>query len=215
MSAMSNYDVDVNEWTKEQADALRRRAPNELDWDNLAEEIESLGSSNRRQIKSRLEILILHLLKWKYQPEWQCGSWRGSIPRGAPSLGRSARRSPSLRPLPADYLPKAYARARAKSARRDRPLPPPRDLPVDDRARFWTPIFCLELGLPQPASSRSRRRVVHRDPLPQRRPRRHGGHRGGGAKGVGGLGGIDLQAVQSANRPHDLQFESRCDNPQI
>ena len=47
MSAMSNYDVDVNEWTKEQADALRRRAANELDWDNLAEEIEFLGSSNR------------------------------------------------------------------------------------------------------------------------------------------------------------------------
>ncbi len=58
---MSNYDTNVYEWTKEQADALRRRATNELDWDNLADEIESLGVSNRHQIKSRLEILVLHL----------------------------------------------------------------------------------------------------------------------------------------------------------
>ncbi len=115
MSAMSNYDVDVNEWTKEQADALRRRAANELDWDNLAEEIESLGSSNRRQIKSRLEILILHLLKWKVQPEWRCGSWRGSIRETRHRLEDLLEESPSLRPLPADYLPKAYARARVKA----------------------------------------------------------------------------------------------------
>ena len=79
MSAVSSYDFDLYEWTKEQADALRRRASNALDWDNLAEEIESLGNSNLDQIESRSEILILHLLKWKYQPEWQCGSWRGSI----------------------------------------------------------------------------------------------------------------------------------------
>ena len=115
MSAMSNYDVDVNEWTKEQADALRRRAPNELDWDNLAEEIKSLGSSNRRQIKSRLEILIIHLLKWKYQPEWQCGSWRGSILEARDRLEDLLEESPSLRPLPAEYLSKAYARARRKA----------------------------------------------------------------------------------------------------
>ncbi len=115
MSAVSNYDVDLNEWTKEQADALRRRASSELDWDNLAEEIESLGSSNRRQIKWRLEILILHLLKWKVQPEWQCGSWRGSIREARHRLEDLLEESPSLRPLPADYLPKAYARARVKA----------------------------------------------------------------------------------------------------
>ena len=75
----------------------------------------SLGSSNRRQIKSRLEILILHLLKWKVQPEWQCGSWRGSIREARHRLEDLLEESPSLRPLPADYLPKAYARARVKA----------------------------------------------------------------------------------------------------
>jgi Domain of unknown function DUF29 len=114
-AGMSNYDSDVYEWTKEQANALRRRAANELDWDNLAEEIESLGISNRHQIKSRLEILILHLLKWKYQPEWQCGSWRGSILEARHRLEDLLEESPSLRRLPAEYLPKAYARARQKA----------------------------------------------------------------------------------------------------
>ena len=110
-----SYGSDVYEWTKDQADALRRRAANELDWDNLAEEIESLGISNRHQIKSRLEILILHLLKWKYQPEWQCGSWRGSILEARHRLEDLLEASPSLGPLPAEHLPKAHARARRKA----------------------------------------------------------------------------------------------------
>jgi Domain of unknown function DUF29 len=110
-----SYDTDVYEWTKEQADALRRRATNELDWDNLAEEIESLGRGDRRRIKSLLEILILHLLKWKYQPEWQCGSWRGSILEARHRLEDLLEESPSLRPLPAEHLPKAYARGRQKA----------------------------------------------------------------------------------------------------
>ena len=110
-----SYDSDVTEWTKEQADALRRRAANELDWDNLAEEIESLGIGNRHQIKSRLEILILHLLKWKYQPEWQCGSWRGSILEARHRLEMLLEDSPSLRRVPVEYLPRAYAWARRKA----------------------------------------------------------------------------------------------------
>ena len=110
-----SYDSDVTEWTKEQADALRRRAANELDWDNLAEEIESLGISNRRRIKCRLEILILHLLKWKYQPEWQCGSWRGSILEARHRLELLLEESSSLRRLPAEYLPRAYGWARRKA----------------------------------------------------------------------------------------------------
>ena len=110
-----SYDSDVYEWTKDQADALRRRAANELDWDNLAEEIESLGISNRHQLKSRLEVLILHLLKWKYQPEGQCGSWRGSILEARDRLADLLEENRSLRPLPAQHLAKAYARARRKA----------------------------------------------------------------------------------------------------
>ena len=112
---MPSYETDLHEWTKSQADALRRRASNELDWDNLAEEIETLGRSERREIQSRLKILLLHLLKWRYQPERQCGSWRGSITEAREELEAVLSDNPSLRSLPAEYLPKAYASARGKA----------------------------------------------------------------------------------------------------
>jgi hypothetical protein len=103
-----SYESDLYVWTKDQADALRRRAPNALDWDNLAEEIESLGTSNLDQIESRLENLILHLLKWKYQPELQCGSWRGSIFEARRRIARLIKKNPSLSAYPGEYLPEAY-----------------------------------------------------------------------------------------------------------
>jgi hypothetical protein len=64
------YDEDLYQWTIEQGRALRDRATNALDYDNLAEEIESLGRSDKREIESRLENLLVNLLKWRYQTEW-------------------------------------------------------------------------------------------------------------------------------------------------
>ena len=110
-----SYESDLYEWTKEQADALRRRAANALDWDNLAEEIEALGGSNVDRIESRLENLILHLLKWKYQPELQCGSWRGSIFEARHRIERLIKKNPSLNPYPGQYLPEAYPVARRRA----------------------------------------------------------------------------------------------------
>jgi len=110
-----SYESDLYEWTKAQADALRRRASNALDWDNLAGEIESLGTSNLDQIESRLENLILHLLKWKYQPELQCGSWRGSIFEARHRIARVIQKNPSLRAYPGQYLPEAYPVARRRA----------------------------------------------------------------------------------------------------
>ena len=109
------YEADLYAWTKAQADALRRRAANEVDWDNLAEEIESLGRSEKREVASRLEVLLIHLLKWTYQPQWQCPSWRASIRDARDELERVLEDNPSLRGLPAERLAKAYARARVKA----------------------------------------------------------------------------------------------------
>ena len=81
-----SYESDLYEWTKAQADALRRRASNELDWGNLAEEIESLGSSNLDQIESRLENLILHLLKWRYQPDCSAAAGAARFSRRGAAL---------------------------------------------------------------------------------------------------------------------------------
>ena len=107
------YDEDLYQWTVEQSAALRRRsASNELDWDNLAEEIESLGRSDRREIGSRLEILIVHLLKSAYQPDEEGPSWRGSAREARNRLQDLLEESPSLRPYAAERLGRAYARAR-------------------------------------------------------------------------------------------------------
>ena len=131
---MSGYETDLYEWTRAQADALRRRASNELDWDNLAEEIEAVGRSERREIGSRLENLLLHLLKWRYQPEGQCGSWRGSILEARHRHERLIADNPSLRSYPAEILPKAYGYARKKALNETGLLRLPEDCPwtIDD-----------------------------------------------------------------------------------
>ncbi len=110
-----SYETDLYVWTKEQAGSLRRRASNALDWDNLAAEIESLGTSNLDQIESRLENLILHLLKWKYHPELRCGSWRGSIFEARHRIERLIKKNPSLGGYPGEYLPEAYPVGRRKA----------------------------------------------------------------------------------------------------
>ena len=66
--ALSVYDSDFQEWTKQQARALAARRTNDIDWDNVAEEIASLGRSDKREIESRIRTILVHLLKWKYQP---------------------------------------------------------------------------------------------------------------------------------------------------
>ncbi|AFY61467.1 DUF29 domain-containing protein [Synechococcus sp. PCC 6312] len=63
------YETDFYAWTVQQADLLRERCLEQLDFVNLIEEIESLGKQQRQELCNRLVILIGHLLKWDYQPE--------------------------------------------------------------------------------------------------------------------------------------------------
>ena len=117
------YDDDLYQWTIEQADALRRRAINELDFDNLAEEIESVGRSERREIRSRLEVLLIHLLKWHYQPERQSDSWRAPVLEARRRIEDVLADNPSLRSFPADALASAYRLATLDKAIRRLDLP--------------------------------------------------------------------------------------------
>lgn len=101
-----SYDADFYAWTQAQGDALRRRAMNEVDWDNLAEEIESVGRSDRKEIRSRLEVLLVHLMKWAYQPPWQCE--RDLIDEQRRGIADVIEDSPSLAGYPAEALARAY-----------------------------------------------------------------------------------------------------------
>ena len=64
---MISYDNDFYSWTQERAELLKNGRFSELDIDNLIEEVEPMGRSEKRELESRLTILLLHLLKWKYQ----------------------------------------------------------------------------------------------------------------------------------------------------
>ena len=118
MSVSDLYDSDAAAWSEQQADALRRRAANEIDWDNVAEEIESLSRSDKREIRSRLAVICEHLLKWQFQPDARSGSWRASIREARDKIADLIEESPSLAHYPAAHLAGphgAYARGRAKA----------------------------------------------------------------------------------------------------
>lgn len=106
------YDLDFHAWALAQADALRRRSANEVDWDHLAEELESLGRSDVRELGSRLQVLLVHLLKWRFQPGRRCTSWRHTIRVQRRDLARFLKDSPSLRSLENAEFEEAYASAR-------------------------------------------------------------------------------------------------------
>ena len=76
---MINYDQDFYGWTQEQAALLRAGCLHELDIVNLIEEVEAMGRSEKRELENRLVVLLLHLLKWKYQVNRRCRSWQLTI----------------------------------------------------------------------------------------------------------------------------------------
>ena len=76
---MINYEQDFYGWTQEQAALLRGGQLHALDIANLIEEIEAMGRSEKRELQSRLMVLLVHLLKWKYQPARRGRSWQLTI----------------------------------------------------------------------------------------------------------------------------------------
>jgi len=108
------YDRDFYAWANEQARLIRAGLVSDLDFENLAEEIESMGRSEKRELVSRLKILFMRLLKWKFQPSHRGASWRNSISTARDDLDDILNDSPSLK----SHLPAAIATA-YKRARRD------------------------------------------------------------------------------------------------
>jgi len=135
------YERDTALWAEHQADALRRRASNELDWENVAAEIEDVGKSERREIESRLAVICAHLLKWRFQSRRRSRSWAGSIAEARDQIARVTRDSPSLRTYPTKVLAEAYAAGRriAELETGLKTLPAECPWAVDDVLRhdFW------------------------------------------------------------------------------
>ena len=116
LNAPSLYDSDVHAWAREQTRAIAERRLADIDWANVAEEIECVGNSQRHEIRNRLRILLLHLAKWEYQPEKRKNGWIGSIGEARSRIAGVIDDSPSLRRLPADRLEWSWTRARMQAA---------------------------------------------------------------------------------------------------
>src|SRR3981081_3195920 len=110
------YESDFYAWTPEQARLLRERRFDDLDLDNLVDEVESVGRSDKRQIESRLEVLIAHLLKWKLQPVVRGNGWMSTIFEQRRRLIRLVEDSPSLREFFRQEVFNSYAAGRLLAA---------------------------------------------------------------------------------------------------
>ena len=110
------YDADFVQWIDQATQLLRQGRFDELDIENLIEEVEDLGKRDRRALCSDLKIVVLHLLKWQFQPEQRSGSWRGSIREHRQRIERILKDSPSLRGYLEQEYRDCYAQARPLAA---------------------------------------------------------------------------------------------------
>lgn len=116
MTTATDYETDFYQWTQQQAMLLRQGRLSRIDAANLAEEVESMGNSNRWALESFLSNVIMHLLKWKYQPERRCTSWKMTIRNGRIQIEKRLKNSPSLRPKLPEMIAGEYLPAREDAA---------------------------------------------------------------------------------------------------
>ena len=111
------YDSDFHAWANEQTRLLRAGTLGEADIDHIAMEIESMGRSERRELVNRLVVLLLHLLKWEFQPSRRGNSWRLSIKEQRIRLRAHLDDNPSLQAQTDWALGQAYPLALIEAER--------------------------------------------------------------------------------------------------
>ena len=123
------YESDFCAWASEQAALLRQRRFGELDVENIAEELESLGRSEKRELVSHLTVLLAYLLKWQFQPAWRGKSWRLTIREQRRRIAKHLGENPSLKAVLPDAIADAYEDA-LTDVQKETPLNEG-DLPTD------------------------------------------------------------------------------------
>ena len=116
------YETDFNLWIEQTVNQLKNGQIQDLDIENLIEEVQSMGSNDKREIKSRLIVLIMHLLKYKYQPKKKTKSWISTIITQRNELELVLENSPSLNPFLKENISECYQKAR-KNASMETKLP--------------------------------------------------------------------------------------------
>lgn len=110
------YQRDFYSWALRQADLVRARRLGELDLENVAEELESLGREQAHKLESAYRVLLLHLLRWAYQPGHRSRSWRGTIVHERTNVERLMEDNPGLASHRARHFATAYRGARNEAA---------------------------------------------------------------------------------------------------
>ncbi|CAK0746022.1 DUF29 domain-containing protein [Gammaproteobacteria bacterium] len=112
MTTLSPHHQDFYSWTRQQSTLLKQHQFSELDIMRLAEEVEDMGNHVYRQLTSRLEVLLMHLLKWQFQPALQSKNWRLTIAEQRRRIVKLLRKNPSLTTEFVETLADAYEDAR-------------------------------------------------------------------------------------------------------
>jgi len=105
------HDRDFYAWTLQQASLLREGRLSEADIDHIAEELESMGTSEQRELTNRLAVLIAHLLKWQFQPELRGNRWRNTIDVQRFDVKELLEENPTLVAKLNERMEKAYSKS--------------------------------------------------------------------------------------------------------
>jgi len=105
------YENDFYAWANQQAALLRAGQLSAADIEHIAEEIESMGKTEKRELVSRLAVLLMHLLKWQYQPKRRGASWEGTVIVQRHALARHLKDNPSLKAKLSETIHDAYSDA--------------------------------------------------------------------------------------------------------
>ena len=116
MSKSSLYEQDFYAWANEQANLLRTGQVSAADIEHIAEEIESMGKTEKRELANRLAVLLLHLLKWQFQPVRRGASWEATVRVQRRDLTVLLKDNPSLKGKVAESVEQAYGNAVIQAA---------------------------------------------------------------------------------------------------
>ncbi len=117
MTKSGLYERDFYAWANEQARLLREGKLAAADIEHIAEEIESMGRSEKRELINRLTVLLLHLLKWQYQPGFRGTSWRLTVEEQRYRLDAHIADNPSLKSVVVPSMVDAYRLALIEAER--------------------------------------------------------------------------------------------------
>lgn len=115
-TTQTDYEDDLNLWLLEQVELLKQKRINEVDLPNLIEELEDMGRSHRKALRSSYRLVISHLLKWQFQPERRSSSWEITIVRERQNIADEEQLSPSLKAEGDNSITHAYPTAVREAA---------------------------------------------------------------------------------------------------